>query len=206
MVLAREAHRCGFEALRANNRALAIQWFERAHRLVPSAPLITLTLATASLEYDDRRAQALFREIAMKVDLREAWIGLSTACLRLGDHDGAADAIGHALRAHALQETAQSAAETVVRDLGLAGWCGLLGSGRLVFGNDGDVEISVDGRVVTRPPTRVKWAKTRQISVTAHGRHLLGSPINVAAIARTVGYTERVYSVIQGCPPRRGAA
>jgi GT2 family glycosyltransferase/glycosyltransferase involved in cell wall biosynthesis len=198
VVLAREAHRCGFEALRANDRALAIQWFERAHRLVPSAPLITLTLATVFLGYDDRRAQALFREIATNVDLREAWIGLSTACLRLGDRAGAASSIGHALRAHALQETAQSAAEAVVRDLGLEGWCGLLGSGRLVVGSDGDVQISVDGRVVTRPPTRVKWAKTRQISVTAHGRHLLGSPLDVAAIARTVGYIERVDSVVQG--------
>ncbi len=196
--MAREAHRRGFEALRANDRALAIQWFERAHRLVPSAPQIALTLATVCLEYDDRRARALFRAIATKVDLREAWIGLSTACLRLGDEDGAAGSIGHALRGHALQDSVRSAAEAVVRNLGHAGWCGLLGSGRLVVGADGDVEISVDGRVVARPPTRVTWSKTRRISVTTDGRHLLGSPIDVAAIARTVGYVERSGGVIQG--------
>jgi len=196
--LARAARSRGNEALRANEHGLAIRWFERAHRLLPADPLIAATLATSLLGYEDLRAQALFREIATNSDLRDAWIGLSTACLRLGDRVGAASAMARALRGHALPKSASIAEEPLLRDLARGGWCGLLGSGRLVIGTAGDVEISVDGRRIRRNPVRVNWAKAREISVTADGRHLLGSPIDVVAVARTVGYVEKSGAGIRG--------
>ena len=189
---------------------MAIRWLDRAHRLVPDDTTIALTLATACLGQDDRRAAGLFHEILAAHDVREGWLGLAHARLRLGDHAGAADALGHALGHHALGRHAlgrhawaagvATLAETVVLAGGLPGWCGLSGSGvPMVNPAPGvAVEIALDGRPVRQTPRRIGWTRARTITVTAGGRHLLGSPIDVAAIGRLTGRIEAEDGGIRG--------
>ena len=190
--LARAARDQGLAAAAEGDRRSAIRWLERAHRLVPSDLRIAQTLATACLGSDNSRAAGLFQEILTSGDLREAWWGLAGARMLMGDPASAADAVGAALRRHAPPPGTEPIANAVVRALGLPGWCGLLGTGRpLVRPNaTSDLEVNIDGRTVSLSDARVDWTQARSLMIGAHGIPLLGSPIDVTAIGRTVGYVD----------------
>ena len=119
-------------------------------------------------------------------------MGLASGRFRLGDHAGAADALGNALRHYSPAVGFDALAGAVVEAAGLPGWCGLLGSGVPVVQSaaGAKVDVRLDGRPVLRKLSPKTWAGARWMTVTAMGRHLLGSPIDVAAIARVSGCTE----------------
>jgi GT2 family glycosyltransferase/glycosyltransferase involved in cell wall biosynthesis len=195
-VLARQAQRHGQQALIAGDGAAAMRWLDRAHRLAPHDGTLTLALATACLRCDNVRAEALFRTIAEAEDVRAAWLGLAAARFYLGDAPGAADALAAALARHvpeaALLTTRDSLADAVARGAGAVGWCGITGDGRLVArpATSGTAEIRLDGKRCTGPALPPAWVRAREISVSIGGQHLLGSPIQVAAIRWVTGFVE----------------
>ena len=184
----------------SGDRATAIPWLERAHRLAPSDSGIMLSLAAACLGADNARAAALFGQVATKNDLREAWIGLAGARRGLADYAGAADAFATALRRHSVTDGAKAIGDLFARDSGAAGWCGLLGAGVPVVCPriHGDVELRLDEYRVGNKPLPKRWAMARALTVTVDGHHLLGSPIDLAAISRLSGCVESWEGGIQG--------
>lgn len=178
--LAREAFERGQAELAAGNGVAARQWLDRACRLAPRDQTLALALATACLGYDDMRAAGLFAAISAQNDVREAWLGLATARRRLGDHAGAAQALAEALQRHVVHPGDAIIADAIVRESGALGWCGLASNGTLI----------VHGPDLPLPsaPSRNGRRRLMLLPVTdAYGRHLLGSPIDAAAIAATEG-------------------
>jgi GT2 family glycosyltransferase len=196
VLLARDALERGQQALAAGDAARAVTWFDRACRLAPDDHTLTLQLAAACLGRDDERAATLFRNIADKDDVREAWLGLAAACRNLRDPQLAADALAQALARHApapaLFASGRSLADEVVSHTGEAGWCGLNGRGELSIraARDNAVEVRLDGRLCRGRRLPAGWQRRREVAVQAGARHLLGSPIQIGAIRRLAGYVE----------------
>ncbi len=130
------------------------------------------------------RAATLFAAISDTTDVREALLGLATARRRLGDAAGAAEALSAALRRHVPDPGFATLADAIARDAGAPGWCGMSGDGaftvRMTDGASG-VEHS------PLPPAASRKGRRKVCVVAADGRQLLGSPLDVAAIAATVG-------------------
>ena len=125
------------------------------------------------------RAAALFEEISAESDVREAWLGLATARRRLGDARGAAEALASALRRHVPDPGFAALADAIARAAGAPGWCGLASDGEVVVRS-----VSTHRPLPLTPSRKVRG----KINVVAgDGRHLLGSPIDVAAVTATVG-------------------
>ncbi len=120
-------------------------------------------------------------------------MGLATARHRLGDAARAAGALTEALARHVIGRGLEALAGAVVRDAGAPGWCSLSGDGTVTVGPHGlerQVEVKLDGRRAQRAGGRLRtgWQGARLLEVTDRGgRHLLGSPIDIRAIRRTVG-------------------
>jgi GT2 family glycosyltransferase len=130
------------------------------------------------------RASTLFAAISRTSDVREAWLGLATARRRLGDATGAADALATALRRHVPDPGFAALADLIARDAGAPGWCGVAGDGAVtVRVTDGSSGLD-HGPL---PPVPSRKGRARVCVVAADGRQLLGSPLDVAAIAATAG-------------------
>src|ERR1700760_4058685 len=113
----------GMAALAANDHASALRWLDRAHRLVPNDPNALLSLASACLTRDPSRAEALFAGIADRYDVRQAWVGLAAARLRLIGPNEPADALAVALSRHMLGAETAPLAQQVTFGGEFAGWC-----------------------------------------------------------------------------------
>ena len=175
--LALEAFERGQAEAAAGDGAAARRWLDRACRLAPRDQTLALALATACVGHDDMRAAALFGTISAENDVREAWLGLATARRRLGDAAGAAAALASALRGHVPDPGFAALADTIAREAGAPGWCGLSGDGA----------VTVRPTHGPLPPTPSRKGRG-EIWVTARdGRHFLGSPIDGAAITAAVG-------------------
>jgi len=179
---------------------MAVRWLERAHRLVPSDPNIALMLGTACLGLEDARAADLFRAVLLRSDVREASMGLASACLRLGDLDAAAAALAEVSRRYAPVPSMEQTAESIVAASGAPGWCGLLATGEIVVRVAPGIraEARYGGRKVSRKLPSKCWTEHGLLTVMAGARHLLGSPIDVAAIGHVVGCVESLDGGIAG--------
>jgi GT2 family glycosyltransferase len=186
------------------DHACARRWLDRACRLAPKDQTLALALASACLGHDDMRAGSLFAETAAASDVREAWLGLATARHRLGDVAAAAGALAEALARHVIGHGVEALADAVVRDAGVPGWCNLSGDGTLTVGPHGldrQVEMRLDGHPAARAAGRLRtgWQDARILAVTDQGgRHLLGSPVDIRAIRRTVGCVASAGGGIEG--------
>ncbi len=129
--LARTAIARGLEALAANDTKAARRWLERAHRLVPLDPDATLTLASACLKHDPAKAASLFQTITQKYDVRQAWIGLAAARLRLAGPEAAAEPLAVALSRYAFSADINGLANTIGLRPSRPGWCALRSTGQL---------------------------------------------------------------------------
>ena len=168
--LGQAAFQQGQAALARGQKAEAIRWLDRAHRLAPNDPLLMASLAAALLTDDPARAASLFARVAAATDARDALLGLANAHLLLNDPAKACDALARALRHHSVHPGANGLAAQIVQAVGAPGWCGVSG-GRMV--HHGAADVIVKGG-----------------TVTAGGRHLIGSPIDVASMGRTEGFVE----------------
>jgi GT2 family glycosyltransferase len=192
VALARSAMASGHAALSANDGISALRWLDRAHRLVPNDPNATLTLASMLLASDPARAVALFQTIAVKHDVRQAWLGLAAAHLRLTDPAEAASALAAVLSRHAFEPDATMLAEQIADRMGAAGWCGLNSDGTLeiLARARTPVQIVLDGRPIPGKILPRGWESGLTVEVRSGDTHLLGSPIQIAAIRRLAGCVE----------------
>ena len=171
----------------------ALRWLERAHRLLPDDGVVAAALAGAVLHAGDAaRAAALFRPLAERHGMPDAWAGLAASCRRLGDVAGAVDAAAAGLRCSVPTAALRAVAEAVARDAGMPGWCGLDGEGWLHAGPARPLAVRLDGAAV-----RPRWSGTRgqlpegwDRAALLHVEGFLGSPVPVPAITRVEGFVE----------------
>jgi GT2 family glycosyltransferase len=176
----------------------AITWLDRACRLSPHDRTYTLALATHCLGTDDARAASLFATVLETNDVREAWLGLAHARLRLGMAEPAAAALHEALSRHAMLPDCDGLARQIVAAVGALGWCGLVTGNRLLVdarGASARPELILDGKILKAlaiPASGIVLPKLalsgRSLAVRIDGRDMLGSPIAIAAMRRMEGF------------------
>lgn len=172
---AQDAFQRGQALLAAGDPAGARRWLERARRFATDDDTVALALALALTALADPAAEPVLAGLAARHDVQEVWLALCAARLRGKDAPGGAAALGSALAGHRLANEAAvaSLANCVVALTGAAGWCGLR--------PDGSVAARAAGGV------RVRHVAGGRIAVTAHGRPLLGSPLDALRINRVEG-------------------
>ena len=186
--LAMQAWRRGEAAADA---AQSRRWLERARRIAPTDAMVALSLALACLRDDDpATAMRLFAEVSEQHDVAEAWMGLAASALRVGEHARAGAAMQACLSRHAVTDTAHQLAAAVALANGLPGWCALDPAGRCHA--DAPSGLVLDGT-----PINPRWQlgscrvpAGATLAVARGGTPLLGSPIDLAAIAATEGFVE----------------
>jgi GT2 family glycosyltransferase/glycosyltransferase involved in cell wall biosynthesis len=175
----------------AQNPAETRRWLERAHRLAPRDGTVAAALAGSRLrDNEPAAAAALFRPLAERDGLPDAWIGLAACAHVQGDPARAHEALASALRCAAPTATLRALAEAAS---GRAGWCGLTTDGLLTTGRCRPVSVRLDGIALTLGRSRRLPEGWRQASVLeVDGPHgpMLGSPLPVAAFAGVEGVVE----------------
>ncbi len=199
--LVEDAWERSLAASAAGQPAEALQWLERAHRMVPADGTVASALAGALLQAGDAaRAASLFAPLAQDAGMPEAWAGLAACRRRLGDMQGAVNAVATGLRCSVPTATLCALAEAIARDAGLQGWCGLDGNGWLHVGPTRPGAVLLDGELTNPTWTGLRgllppsWRDTRLVQVEG----FLGSPIPVAAITRVESFVETADGGLQG--------
>jgi GT2 family glycosyltransferase/glycosyltransferase involved in cell wall biosynthesis len=159
----------------AGDAGRARAWLERAHRLVPSDVAVAMLLAQARVaDRAPREAAALLESVVAELPLREAWWTLASVRLAIGDTEGAAAALGEALRRFRLPDPVPRAAAAIARAAFIPGWCGL--------GPRGPVAVTLPGAAPAR-----RRREDGGVAFTSGERALLGSPLNPLVLARVEG-------------------
>jgi len=200
IALARSALARGHAALAANDLDVALDWLERAHRLVPKDPNVQLSLASACLGRAPMRAASLFAAIAEQYDVRQAWVGLAAANLRMNRPAEAQAPLAKALARHAFVPDIVSLADQISGIAGSPGWCGLTSGGavKLHPATAAAIEIWLDGNPVRAARLPRSWVQGDRVDVRIGGKPALGSPIHIGTIRRTVGCVEACEGGIRG--------
>ena len=170
----------------------ARRWLERARRLAPTDATVAVSLGGLLLRQGDPEAAArVLRPVADAHDLREAWSGLAVCALQQGRVEEAALAMGALLSRHAPDESSAALAALVATRAGLPGWCGVCGDGRLWPAQPPEARVVLDGVALgggaTLDALPAGWRAARVLTVERGGVSLLGSPVDLAAIARVEG-------------------
>ncbi len=204
----------GQASLGRGDKPEAIRWLERAHRLAPSDGTITLLLASAALGYDNGKAAAWFTDVLDAADVRDAWHGLATARLLLGDVAGACAAVAKVLSQHAVWPAIFPLADQLARASGSPGWCALTSEGAVVTYPFGPrlISLRMDGKPIpigvpsgasfsTALPGN--WRRARSVTVVdgetaGVEHHFFGSPISLGAIGRVEGFVEAFRGGLRG--------
>ncbi len=177
------------KGLAAPDPAEARRWFERARRIAPDDDTIGLSLGLACLNGGDTaQACGFFRPIAERWDLVEAWVGLAAAALQTRDWPEAERAMQAALSRHAAGPALFPLAASVAQAAGLPGWCAVDGEGTVHA--DQPAEIWLDGKRVDArwSGNRCRVPPGRRLTVQRGGAGLLGSPVDLVAIAAVEGF------------------
>ncbi len=181
------------DAAAAGQPAEALLWLERAHRMAPGSGVFAAALAGAWLQAGDpARAAALFKPLANRDGMPEAWAGLAASHRMLGEVEQAVEAMAAALRCSVPSPLLRGMGAAIAADAGLPGWCGLDGGGVLHAGpvrprrvrlDDALVRLAWTGRRARLPPG---WTTARLVHVEGY----LGSPLPVAAFLAVEGFVE----------------
>ncbi len=125
-------------------------------------------------------------------------MGLASARLRAGDLDGAVKALTRALSEHVLGLGIEGLANIVTAASGAPGWVGL-SPGRIpvIHTSNTRAVYWLDGRRL-QAGLPERWTHCRRLEATVDGVALIGSPINLPAIARAAGWVEPVEDGIRG--------
>jgi len=205
--LALEALLKGEGAAAAGDVATARDCFDRALRLSPDDPVVTLALAELNLTHRRIESADMYARVARQHDLREAWLGLATACHLQGLGDQAAEALRCALGRHAFATTGFAPlADAIAQALDAPGWCVLDSTGTLTVRLSGTLsrhakpKAFIDGLPVALQAQAGGRAFTAQlpggsepggvIVVRMRGREILGSPIAAGTIMRVEGFAD----------------
>ena len=187
--LAQAAWRRGRAHLDAGDLTAAEHELDRARRISPDDGTVLFDLAGVLLRLRAwNRAAMLFEQLAREHDLPDAWFGLAAAALAAGERSRAAQALASGLARAVASPTALALCEPVAAAAGAPGWCGLDSRGALLVGrHPGAPKLDaplLDGVAVKPGRLPPGWEAGWQLSVTAGGAHLLGSPLAIAAITR----------------------
>ncbi len=195
---ARRAWERGEAALAGGALPEARRWLERAARFAPADDTIGFALATALLRAGDPAAAERFGAIARRHGRREAWLGLAAAERAAGRQRQAVAAVAEALSQHAPDPACAALLDSLAREAGLPGWCGVAGGGRLLIGAlapGSRLRVRLDGETLRLRGRRAgelklppRWRQAVRLEVSANGAPLLGSPVALAAIRRVEGF------------------
>ena len=197
---AQDAFLRGNQLLAAGDAAAALPWIERACRFAPTDPTLRFTLGITWLRLADwRRAAPLLAAVAQECDMAEAWYALASARASLGQAGPAAAALRELLSRHVLPDDPglSGQATGIARAAFHPGWCGRRGDGRILAVADGRVSASLNGR-------RLALARLADppaagiLALSAGGRALLGSPLDLAAFRRVEGFVAAEGGGLQG--------
>ncbi|GBR71135.1 glycosyltransferase [Gluconobacter kanchanaburiensis] len=194
---AQEAFSRGQAALQGGNISLGLFWLERAERMSRTNPNLKWAVGLACLSAG-RLADCLLRmrELRETYALREAAF-LEVLCLvRLERLDEAGCRMQDALsRFHATPET-HPIADQIAAAGGRLGWMTASNNGTLLIRAARPVRLLLDGQEVA---TGLKdgvhvlsegWRLARQLEVRSGRRHVLGSPLDIAALTRCESFVE----------------
>jgi GT2 family glycosyltransferase len=195
--------------LRAGRIEAALAMLEYAQRLAPSDGGISLAIGLLRLSLGDPRAAEPLEMLAKRSDWREIRMALVRVRLRAGQIERAVVDLHAALtRGAAPRKPVEiKLANTVSQRVGAPGWCALDNAGHLIVGAfDNSAQglvIQLDG--VAIPASRRRrsdglrslrlpqyWPRAQRVDVEFGGRPLIGSPLDIAQIARVEGCVEAV--------------
>ncbi len=151
--------------------------------------MVGLSLALAHLRAGDPAAAAeLFAGVAARWNVLEAWTGLAASALRLGDPGKAAASLHAGLSQHAVSLQVRVLAAAVAARAGYPGWCAVDTAGWLHV--DAPAELRLDGVEVVPLWRGGRWRVPpgSRLEVSRAGRALLGSPVDLTAIAACEGF------------------
>ncbi|MCQ8239653.1 glycosyltransferase [Rhizosaccharibacter radicis] len=211
---AQESFRQGQRASDAGQAAEALDWFERARRLAPDAPVVPFPLAMARLANGDPHgAMSVLVPLLRHHEFREGLITLAIAQRACNMAPLAASTAARALSRHAVDPQAAPLLGQIAAAAGLPGWCGVVGTGELLFdprsaaarsGNADAPTFLLDGRAM-RPVRRRGtlrlpdgWRGARALEVAVGGCPLMGSPFDLAAINHASGFVEETAEGLVG--------
>ncbi len=183
--------------------AVARQWLERAHRMLPKDGLVLSALATATLrDGDGAQAAKYFQQLASVHAMPEGWAGLALCCHLGRDTAGAVAALIEALQSTAPSTSLAELADAITGTAGLPGWCGLSSSGVLMTGLRRPELVLLDGA-----PARLRWRRNQaaigktspgEVGVQSGGRHWIGSPLPASQLMRLEGFAEPTPGGLRG--------
>ena len=196
----------GQAAVASGDIDAASRWFGRSLRLAPGDPSATLGLAVCRLRQGSQASIEFFQDVAKNHDVREAWVGLATACRIHGHAHRAAQAAARALSRHAFPRETYNDFDAIAREAGLPGWCALDGKRRLLARILVPVEpkmrlvagLSGMKRHLALPggddPASCRfppgWEVSGLLSVQLDSLDLMGSPIDLNAITQLEGFAD----------------
>jgi GT2 family glycosyltransferase/glycosyltransferase involved in cell wall biosynthesis len=216
--LAMDAWERGQGALAAGDLAAARHWAERAARLGPHDTQVRFLLGIVLLRQQNRAAFETFQRLVAHSDTMPAHRGLVAAAALIRDRDVLTRATATLLARFAPPADTEFpglAARTAAAS-GFPGWCGADAAGRVTVSAAAPVRFALDDRAVNarrRPDGRwslpASWITAAVLTVTAEGRHLLGSPIDLARRRMVEGFVEAAGGGLSGwawCPADPDAA
>ncbi|MFB9941083.1 glycosyltransferase [Gluconobacter oxydans] len=202
---AQEAFARGQAALQAGNTSLGLFWLERAERMSRHNPNLKWSVGLACLSAG-RLMDCLVRMEDLRQDfgLREAAF-LEAVCLaRLQRMEDATIRMQAALSAfHATPET-YPLAEQIAVSAGLPGWMTASNAGIVHIGTSRPVRLFLDGREIAQGATGGRydlpegWRSARHLAVRVGRRHVLGSPLDIAALTRCESFVEAAADGLRG--------
>ena len=197
---AQEAFRRGQHALAAGDPRAALPWIERARRFAPADQTLRYAHGLALLRLGDHgRAAPLLGAVAHSCDVREAWFALALARAALGQAGPAAAALQPLLARHVLpaDDGILRLADDIARAAGYPGWCGRRREGSIAIVAAAPVTATLDGRRL--PTQRLAAPPTAGLlRLSAGGRDLLGSPLDLAAFGRVEGFVSATEAGLEG--------
>jgi len=195
--LVQAAWRRSLEANAVGDTVEALNWLNRAHRMLPSDGTVAFALATSLMQAGDlAKAASLFQDLGDRFSLAEAWAGLAACARLLGDNGRAATATAAALRVSIPTATLRALAAATAPAAGFPGWCGLDIDGVVHVGTADGVEVSLDNLQVrlrwigSRGKLPPGWHTAHALRVDCGGVPCLGSPIDIASLTRVEGVVE----------------
>ena len=187
---AQDAFLRGNRLLAAGDAAAALPWIERACRFAPGDFTLRFALGLTWLRLSDwARAAPLLEAVARGCDVAEAWYALASAHASLGEAGPAAAALGELLSRHVLPEDGGLSGQAggIARAAGWPGWCGRRRDGAIEVVAAAPVTARLNGRRLS--PSRLAAPPASGVlALSAGGRTLLGSPLDLAAFRRVEGF------------------
>ncbi len=202
---AQEAFSRGQAALQGGNISLGLFWLERAERMSRHNPNLKWSVGLACFSAG-RLTDCLVRMVDLRQDfgLREAAF-LEVVCLaRLQCMEDATNRMQAALSAfHATPET-YPLAEQIAAAAGLPGWMTASNAGTVHIGTSRPARLFLDGQEIARGLTGGPhdlpsgWRSARHLAVRVGQRHVLGSPLDIAALTRCESFVEAAADGLRG--------